>query len=88
MMQEWVGSGRVLDWLLLLVAAEAAALVLYHRRTGRGVAPHSVLLNLASGAFLLLAMRAGLGGAWWGWVSLCLGVAGLLHAADLRRLWR
>ena len=86
-MQEWVGSGRVLDWLLLLVAAEAAALVLYHR-TGRGVAPRSVLLNLASGAFLLLAMRLGLGGAWWVWVSVCLAAAGLLHAADLRRLWR
>ena len=87
-MQEWIGSGRVLDWLLLLVAVEAVALVLHHRRTGRGVAPRSVLLNLASGAFLLLAMRLGLGGAWWGWVSMCLAAAGLLHAADLRRLWR
>ena len=87
-MQDWVGSGRVLDWLLLFVAAEAAVLVLYYRRTGRGVAPRSVLFNLASGAFLLLAMRLGLGGAWWGWISMCLGVAGLLHAADLRRLWR
>ena len=87
-MQEFVGSGRVVDLLLLLVGAEAAALVLYRRWTGRGVAPSSVLLNLASGAFLLLAMRAGLAGAWWGWVSLCLAMAGLLHAADLRRLWR
>ena len=87
-MQEFVGSGRVVDLLLLLVGAEAAALVLYHRWTGRGVAPSSVLLNLASGAFLLLAMRAGLAGASWGWVSLCLAAAGLLHAADLRRLWR
>ena len=87
-MQEFVGSGRVVDLLLLLVGAEVVALVLYHRWTGRGVAPRSVLLNLASGAFLLLAMRAGLAGLWWGWVSLCLAAAGLLHAADLRRLWR
>ena len=87
-MQEFVGSGRVVDLLLLLVAVEAVALVLYHRWTGRGVRPRSVLLNLASGAFLLLAMRAGFGGAWWVWTSMCLAMAGLLHAADLRRLWR
>ena len=87
-MQEFIGSGRVVDLLLLLVAVEAMALVLHHRWTGRGVRAGSVMLNLASGAFLLLAMRAGLGGAWWVWTSMCLAMAGLLHAADLRRLWR
>ena len=81
-------SSSSITQILTKREAEVAALVLYHRWTGRGVAPSSVLLNLASGAFLLLAMRAGLAGAWWGWVSLCLAAAGLLHAADLRRLWR
>ncbi len=57
-------------------------------RLRRGVAPWDLLPNLASGACLLLAMRAGLGGAWWGWVSLPLLGALLLHGMDLRRRWR
>lgn len=87
-MTEWFASGRVLDVILLGMAAEGMALAAYHRRTGRGVPPAAVLPNLLSGMCLLLAMRAGLGGAWWGWISMCLLAAGLLHAADLRRLWR
>lgn len=87
-MQDWITSGRVVDWLLLLVAVEAGALLAYHRWTARGVPPRAVMLNLLSGACLLGAMRAALGGAWWPWVSMLLAMAGLLHALDLRRLWR
>ena len=47
-----------------------------------------VLPNLVSGGFLLLAVRAALGGAWWGWVSLCLLAALIGHLEDLRRAWR
>ena len=87
-MAEWFASGRVLHVLLLFMAAEGVLLVAYHRRTGRGVPPRAVLLNLLSGMCLLLAMRIWLGGAWWGWISMCLLAAGALHAADLWRLWR
>ena len=69
------------------MALEGAALTAWHRRTGRGVAPGALWLNLLSGMCLLLAMRAGLAGAWWGWVSLALLGALAFHAADLRRVW-
>lgn len=87
-MAELFTSGRILDLILAGMALEAAGLAAYHRRTGRGVAPAALLPNLLSGMCLLLAMRAGLGGAWWVWVSLCLLGALVLHVADLRRIWR
>ena len=86
-MGDLFAGGRVLDLILAGMALEAVGLAAYHRRTGRGVAPHAFLPNLLSGMCLLLAMRAGLAGLWWGWVSLCLLGALLLHLSDLRRLW-
>ena len=87
-MAAWIASGRVLDVILVAMALEGAALVALWRIAGRGVAPGALLPNLLSGMCLLLAMRAGLAGAWWGWVSLPLLCAGLLHATDLRARWR
>ena len=87
-MADLVASGRVLDLILAAMSLEAAGLVLYRRRTGRGIPPGVVLPNLLSGMCLLLAMRAGLAGAWWGWVSLSLLAALAFHLADLRRAWR
>ncbi|GAC1340627.1 MAG: hypothetical protein NVSMB18_11060 [Acetobacteraceae bacterium] len=77
-----------IDWILAGMVLEAAALALLYRRTGRGIEPISLLPTLLAGAMLLLAMRLALGGAWWGWVSVCLlaGLAG--HLGDLRQRWR
>jgi hypothetical protein len=74
-------SGRIIDGILLLVAAEALALAWIVRR--RGPPLPSLLANLASGAALMLALRAALVGAGWvavaGWM-----LAGLVaHLADL-----
>lgn len=81
-------SGRIIDLILLLTAAEAGVLVVHHRATGRGIAPSGFLCNLLSGVCLMLAVRAALVSAWWGWVAAFLLAAGLAHLADLRRLWR
>ena len=87
-MSDLIASGRVLDLILLGMALEGAALTLLFRLRRQGVPPGALWPNLLSGMCLLLAMRAGLAGAWWGWVSLpLLGALGF-HAADLRRLWR
>ena len=83
-----VASGRVLDLILLGMVLEGASLTLLFRTRGRGVRPGALWPNLRSGMCLLLAMRAGLAGAWWGWVSLPLLGALAFHVADLRRLWR
>lgn len=74
-------SGRIVDGILLLVACEALVLAWIGRR--RGLPLPSLLANLASGAALMLALRAALVGAGWaavaGWM-----LAGLLaHLADL-----
>ncbi|MCJ2067511.1 hypothetical protein MKK75_01625 [Methylobacterium sp. J-030] len=77
----WFASGRIVDGILLLVAAEALVLAWLSRRGGPPLA--TLLANLASGAALMLALRAALTGAGWfavaGWM-----LAGLVaHSADL-----
>lgn len=87
-MSAWFANGRVLDLILLGMALEGASLTLLFRTRGQGVPPGALWPNLLSGMCLLLAMRAGLAEAWWGWVSLPLLGALAFHVADLRRLWR
>ena len=70
------------------MALEGAALTLLFRQRRRGVPPGALWPNLLSGMCLLLAMRAGLAGAWWGWVSLPLLGALAFHVLDLKRLWQ
>lgn len=77
----WFASGRIVDAILLLVAGEALVLAWLSRRGGPKLP--ALLANLASGAALMLALRAALVGAGWGAVAGWL-LAGLLaHLADL-----
>jgi hypothetical protein len=80
-------SGRIVDFVLAITAIEAALLVAYHRLTGRGPAPAQLLGNLLSGVCLMLALRAALVDAWWGWIALWLVAAFGAHLNDLRRRW-
>ena len=82
-MEPLFASGRIVDLILAGVAVEAVMLALLRRRFGGGAALPALLANLASGAALMLALRAGLTGAPWpavaGWM-----LAGLVaHATDL-----
>ena len=86
-MSELLSSGRMIDVILALVALEAVALVAYHRRTARGIAPTAVVFNLAAGAFLLLAARAALTGAAWPWIAAALLGALCAHLLDLAHRW-
>jgi hypothetical protein len=77
----WFASGRIVDGILLLVAAEALALAWLGRR--HGLSLPALYATLASGAALMLALRAALVGSGWivvaGWL-----LAGLLaHGLDL-----
>jgi hypothetical protein len=83
----WLDPARWVDVILGLVVLEAMALLVYRRLTGRGIAPADLLPNLAAGASLLVALRAGLAGAGAGWIALWLAVALAAHLADLRRRW-
>jgi hypothetical protein len=85
---EFFASGRIADLVLAVLALEAAALWLWHRRTGRGVPPAELLGFAVAGAALLLALRAALTGAAWPHVALWLVVAGVAQVYDLARRWR
>ncbi len=87
-MADFVASGRIIDVIVAMMLVEAIALYAVHRRTGRGIAPPDILINLAAGASLMLAVRAALTGAGTGWLLLCLGVSLCAHIGDLGRRWR
>lgn len=81
-------NGRIVDLILALVVLEALLLSMLWVRTSRGIPPVPLIVNLAAGAFLLLALRAALtdGGtmAVGGFLMLALPA----HLADLALRWR
>jgi hypothetical protein len=81
-------SGHIVDLILLVVAVEAAGAFIWHRRTGRGLAPGDTLLLLLPGVCLLAALRGALVGAWFGWIAAWLLAAFAAHLLDLKRRWR
>jgi hypothetical protein len=86
-MAELVASGRLIDLIIGFTVLEILALWLYHRVTGRGLAPAGMLPNLMAGLFLMLAVRAATTQAAWPWIVLPLMGSGLAHVLDLRRRW-
>jgi hypothetical protein len=85
-MTAFVLTPRVIDGILALVAVEALA-VLALRAFGRGPATLPFAANLLAGAFLLLALRAALGGGSATSIGLCLTAALIAHVADLLGRW-
>lgn len=88
MVSSLFASGRVVDLVLGMMMLEAALLVGYRRRTGRGVRIAELLTFLVAGACLLLALRAALVGASWEWIAAALAGALAAHLADLGLRWR
>jgi RsiW-degrading membrane proteinase PrsW (M82 family) len=76
-------SPHLIDAILVLTAFEAAIVVLWHRRSGRGPTPAVIVRMLLPGAFLLLALRAALADAAWPWVPAALTAALVAHLIDL-----
>ncbi len=83
-MAEFFATGHVADLVLLVLVLEAVLLVVWHRRTGRGLAPAAVLGLALPGVALVLALRAALVGAAWPWVAAALTAAFAAHLFDLR----
>jgi len=81
-------TGHIVDAILGLVLLEALVLLIYARRTGRGIAPRALLPNLAAGGCLLLALRSALVDAPLLLTAAWLMVALLAHLADLGQRWR
>ncbi|CAN5844656.1 hypothetical protein BH11PSE3_BH11PSE3_11450 [soil metagenome] len=87
-MTNFFADGTAVDLILLLMLVEALVLVVYHRRTGRGIAAGDLVGLLLAGAFLLLALRAALTGSSWTSIALWLVASLAAHLADLVRRWR
>jgi hypothetical protein len=87
-MRELFASGRVVELILGFMLVEAVVLGIYHRRSGRGLRPLDLALNLAAGALLLLALRAALVDPDPLAPAPYLAFALLAHLADLARRWQ
>ena len=88
MMAELFNSGRVVDLILLLVAAEGVALWVWHRRSGRGPSGLALIPNLVSGASLMLALRFALTGSSWIWIAVMMLCSLVAHGFDVMNRWR
>jgi hypothetical protein len=75
-------SGLIVNIAIGFTLAELLALWVWHRSTGKGLAPGDYALNLLSGLMLMLALRASIAALWPG-VALCLIAAGAAHGSDL-----
>lgn len=82
-MAELFASGRIVDAIVALVVVEAVLLVGLRLRFGRGPKPAALLSNLASGAALMLAVRAALTGADWPMVAAWLLAALFAHLTEM-----
>ena len=87
-MAELFSTGLIADIMLAFMALEAIVLVLYRRKTNRGLTPRAVFWMLLPGACLVLAFRAALVGASWQWVALAVSVSLLAHLGYLRQRLR
>ena len=79
----WIEGGQIVDLIIGLILIEASCLMAYHRITQRGLALQEYGLNLASGLFLMLALRATLAHLSWIWIAASLSAAGLAHGVDM-----
>ena len=86
-MSGFFSSGAAFALILAGTLCEAAALVIFNRRTGRGISPVDLAGNIGAGAGLLLASVAALRHAAWPLVAGALLLALIAHLFDLTRRW-
>ena len=82
MLAQWYASTALVDGVIAFTVLELLALWLFHRRTGRGLAPADYALNGLAGLCLMVALRGALTPQW-AMVALGLVAAGVAHFGDL-----
>jgi len=80
-------TGRIVDGILALMVLELIVLIIVRKKTGRGLTTGKLMVSLAAGAALLLALRSALAGLPWHNVALWLIVALAAHVLDLKLRW-
>ncbi|MFK7859833.1 MAG: hypothetical protein AB8B64_13480 [Granulosicoccus sp.] len=83
-----ISSGQIVDIMVLFVVIEVITLVVYWRRTGRGVPPLPLLANVGAGGSLMLALGATLKGFEPTVIALCLVSSLVFHLTDLAIRWK
>ena len=83
-----LGIAGIIDLVIAVTLLECAALALYQRVTGKGLAPRDFVMNMVSGLCLMLALRSIARDAGAAWTALFLLAAGLAHGADILMRWR
>lgn len=88
MLEDLITSGRIVDIMIAFVIVEIVFLLIYERRTGRGVAPYSLLVNVGAGGSLMLGLRAVFSDADWTIIAACLVAALVFHTLDIIQRWQ
>ena len=78
-------QGHAVDLILLVIVGEFMFLSSRRRRFDHRSTAIDRALAFAPGVCLLLALRAALTGAGWGWVAIALAASFPFHLADLAR---
>ena len=81
-MQVLFENGAIVLIILVLVVIEAVALVVFHRRTGRGIPVVPMVANLIAGGCLMLAIRSALLDHPWTWIGFFMASALIAHLID------
>ena len=83
-----ISSGRIVDIMVLFVVVEVTALIVYWRRTGRGIPTIPLIANVGAGGSLMLALGATLKGLGVSIIALCLVASLVFHITDLALRWK
>ena len=83
-----IASGRIVDIMLVFVAIEVLALLVYRGVTGRGLGAVALLLNIGAGGSLMVALKLVFDQAPWQWVASALVASLAFHVSDLAYRWR
>jgi hypothetical protein len=84
MLAELFASGRIIDWIVLILALEWVSVLVAQRVLKRSLGSLALLVGICAGLALLLALRESLLGARWQAVAAWLAAALVAHIFDLR----
>ncbi len=87
-METFILSGRIVDVMLAVLVLEVAWLAWRRHRHGGGLPLRMLVTNAGAGGSLMLALKAALTGAGWGWLVAALLASLVFHVADLRHRWQ
>jgi hypothetical protein len=83
MLANLFASGRIIDWIVLILALEWLSVWAAQRLLKRSLGSRALLVGLCAGLALLLALRESLLGARWQAVAAWLAAAFVAHLCDL-----